>query len=119
MAATQASGKAPRKIRNSLTKLLRPGRPSEEKSTMPMSPAKITGAGLRRPSKSSIPRRPPVRNWIMAMNQKMAAAVDAVIEHLVQDDAVERGGLAGLNHGDRACETGTAGTAMAKMASRQ
>ena len=75
IAATEvASGKMPRKMRNSPTKPLRPGRPSEEKRAMPIMPQK-TGATLRRPPKSLMPRSPPERSSSSARNQKIAAAV--------------------------------------------
>src|ERR1035441_4706496 len=89
VAATHASGKTPRKIRNSPTNPFSPGSPSDENSTIPISPA-ITGAGLRNPPKSSMPRCPPVRSWIIATTQNSAAGILHHILHACPSRVVVR-----------------------------
>src|ERR1019366_4622254 len=74
MVATPAfSPNTPRKIRNSPTKPLRPGRPSDENIETPHSPAKI-GAAVCTPPKSLRPRLPPERDSSTPTQQNSAAA---------------------------------------------
>ena len=72
--AQVTSGKAPLKMRNSPTKPLSPGRPSEDKIAIPIKPAK-TGATERSPPKSCSPRSPSLRRSRNATKQKSAEAV--------------------------------------------
>src|SRR5580700_11454198 len=72
--AQEDNGKEPLKMRNSPGNPLSPGKPSEAKMAMPMSPEK-TGTTLRSPPNSSMPRSPPERRSSSARNQKSADAV--------------------------------------------
>ena len=79
----------PLKIKNSPTKPFRPGRPSEEKSVIPIKPQN-TGAALRMPPKSSMPRKPRFRCSKKANKAEQCAGGDAMVEHL-ENHPVQRG----------------------------